>query len=81
LNTLQDNRSVLSFIPILGTILVMTDGLPHAAGQRIGMETDAKIIDLINLKGHDIDDDSPLFKSLQKELQDYKPVSVKSITI
>jgi hypothetical protein len=81
LNTLQDNRSVLSFVPILGDILIITKGLPTAAGQRIGMETDASIMDLINLKGHGIEDDSPLFKSLQKELQDYKPVSVKSVTI
>jgi hypothetical protein len=59
LNTLQDNRSVLNWVPGLGFLLSITEGLPSAAGQRIGIETDASL-----LSGHSIE---PLRNALGQE--------------
>jgi len=78
LNTLQDNRSVLSWVPGLGFLLAVRKGLPPAAGERIGMETDASFLDLITFKGHGLE---KLKKAIEEESKKQKPITVKAETI
>lgn len=72
LNTLQDNRSILNWVPGLGFLLLKTKGLPSAAGQRIGLETDASL-----LSGHNIE---PLRDALTNTIITEK-ITVKAETI
>jgi hypothetical protein len=74
LNTLQDSKSILNWVPGLGFLLSATKGLPAAAGQRIGMKTDASL-----LTGHSI---GPLRDALgQKNIITLQDITVKAETI
>ena len=77
LNTIQDSKSVLSWVRGLGFALKVTKALPSAAGNRIGMETDASMSDFFTAKGHKM---PAMIGAIEKELEMELGIDLKQET-